>query len=534
MKNLYTSVLLYFTLCSQALLHAQVPELNSYPSSNTVIYLDFDGQIVSGTMWNVNGPIIANPSGLSNTQITEIFNRVAEDYRPFNINITTSQAKYDAATYNRRMRVVITTSYEWYSPNAGGVAYINSWSWGDGTPCFVFSSLLNFNTKNVAEAASHEAGHTLGLRHQSTYDVNCVKTSDYNWGHGTGEIGWAPIMGAGYNQNLTLWHSGPNALGCSNIQSDLSIITKTANGITNRVDDNGDTYAAATSASFDANNQFFISGVIEKTDDKDMFKFILPTFSRFQLNAVPYNVGSGNAGSDVDLQVDIFDGAYQNIGTYNPGTLLSSIIDSFMNAGTYYMKVEGKGNIYAPEYGSLGSYSLQGTYADASVLPVRRLELKGQLEREQHILNWAIETNETITKQVIEVSADGRTFTSLDQPGTEDRSYIYRPAVNKPLLYRLHVTFNTNKEYFSNTITIRPDKTIKPQLTGNIVTGTSMNINSPADYDYRILDQNGRILDRGKITKGFVSIQTGFITPGIYIISFGNSREQWSEKFLKQ
>jgi hypothetical protein len=163
-------------------------------------------------MWNVTGPFTCNSSGLSDAAITEAFNRVAEDYRPFNINVTTNETKYNSAPFNKRMRVVITTSYEWYGSGAGGVAYINSFTWGDNSPCFVFSSLLGYSVKNIAEAASHEAGHTLGLRHQSAYDAACVKLSDYNWGQGTGEIGWAPIMGAGYNQNMTLWNSGPNSL----------------------------------------------------------------------------------------------------------------------------------------------------------------------------------------------------------------------------------------------------------------------------------------------------------------------------------
>ncbi len=47
---------------------------------------------------------------------------------------------------------------------------------------------------------------------------------------------------------------------------------------------------------------------------------------------------------------------------YNPGTLLSSVIDTILNPGTYYLKIEGKGNIYAPSYASLGSYALKGRF----------------------------------------------------------------------------------------------------------------------------------------------------------------------------
>src|SRR6187455_2577855 len=224
MKNLYKAVLLIITLSGTLVSRSQVTDLNSYPSASKVILLDFNGHDVSGTMWNVNGAFTCNSSGLSDAAITEVLNRVAEDYRPFNINVTTNETKYNSAPYNKRMRVVITTSNEWYGSGAGGVAYINSFTWGDNSPCFVFSSLLGYSVKKIAEACSHEAGHTLGLRHQSLYDANGVKLNDYNWGQGSGEIGWAPIMGASYNENLSLWHYGPNSLSATTMQDDVAKI----------------------------------------------------------------------------------------------------------------------------------------------------------------------------------------------------------------------------------------------------------------------------------------------------------------------
>ena len=534
MKNLYKSVLLILTLSGTLKAKSQVTDLNSYPSASKVILLDFNGHTVAGTMWNVNGTFTCNSSGLSDAAITEVFNRVAEDYRPFNINVTTNETIYNSAPYNKRMRVVITTSNEWYGSGAGGVAYINSFTWGNNSPCFVFSTLLGYNVKNVAEAASHEAGHTLGLRHQSSYNAACVMLSDYNWGQGSGEIGWAPIMGAGYNQNMTLWNSGPNSLGCGIIQDDLSVITKTENGFGYRTDDHTDLFATATSAVFNSSGQATISGVIEKTDDKDLFKITVPVFSRLQLNAIPYNVGTGNSGSDLDLQVDVLDGSYASIGTYNPGNLLSSIIDTFVNAGTYYMRIDGKGNIYAPEYGSLGSYSLQATYTDAVILDIRRLELRGRLNGDMHTLSWVIEADKPVMKQVIEVSSNGITFTPLDQPNNPLRNYSYHPLDNRPLLYRMHITLDNLKEYYSNVIAIRPGKAAIPQLVGNTISGNNVTVNSPASYHYQIIDQSGRMLSKGKVEKGYTSVDLGSIHTGIHIIRFTDGEQQWSEKFIKR
>src|SRR5688572_19374832 len=81
-------------------LHAQVPRYNSFLGAPAVIFLDFDGHYVAGTSWNWNGPIDAQPSGLSSEDIRDVFNRVSEDYRPFNINITTDSTVYFAAPFN--------------------------------------------------------------------------------------------------------------------------------------------------------------------------------------------------------------------------------------------------------------------------------------------------------------------------------------------------------------------------------------------------------------------------------------------------
>lgn len=534
MKNLYKSVLTILAFTSTFISKSQVTDLNSYPSASSVIFLDFNGHALSGTMWNVNGAFTCNSSGLNDAAITEVFNRVAEDYRPFNINVTTNETKYNTAPFNKRMRVVITTSYEWYSSGAGGVAYLNSFTWGDNTPCFVFSSLLSYNVKNIAEAAAHEAGHTFGLRHQSSYNASCVKISDYNWGQGTGEIGWAPIMGAGYNQNMTLWNSGPNSLGCNNIQNDLSVITNATNGFGYRADDNTDAFATATTVTFNSSGQATFSGVIEKTDDKDLFKITIPTFARLELNAIPYNVGTGNSGSDLDLQVEFLDGSFASIGTYNPGNLLNSVMDTFINAGTYYIRIDGKGNIYAAEYGSLGSYSLQAIYTDATILPIRRFELRGKLEGDMHSLSWLIDADENIMKQVVEVSTNGINFTPLDQPNNLLRNYSYRPLDTRPLLYRIHVTFDNLKEVYSNVIAIRQGKAVRPQLVGNTISGNNVTVNSPANYHYQVIDQSGRMLLKGFIEKGYSSIGLGSIHTGIYIIRFTDGEQQWSEKFIKR
>jgi hypothetical protein len=531
MKKILQSALMTLLLCGALTTKAQVPILSSYPSASAVIFLDFDGQTVDAGAWT-GTPLICAPSGLTNAQITEAFNRVAEDYRPFNINITTDSTKYLAAPIIQRMRVIVTITSSWYG-SAGGVAYVGSFSWGDDTPCFVFSALLSYNPKYVSEASSHEAGHTLGLFHQSSYDGSCVKTAEYNPGTGAGEIGWAPIMGVGYSKNLTLWNNGPNSYGCTSVQNDLDVIIDAVNGFTYRNDDHANNFASATNAPF-VSNLFNVNGVVERNTDADYFKITTTVYGRFQLNAVPANVGAGNSGSDLDLQVSFYNNSQVLLNIYNPGTLLSSVIDSMLNPGTYYLKVEGRGNIYAPNYASLGSYSLQGNFT-AGALPLRRLELRGTLNNDEHQLNWIIEADEQITKQILEISTDGRNFNQLTQSPVASRSYAYSPNISSTVQYRLNVTFDNGRQYYSNIVTIRKNGAAPgPKIISNLVNSGSIEVSSPGVYNYSIYDLNGKTLVQGKLANGSNTINSGSITSGMYIVRFTNGSEQWMEKLIRQ
>lgn len=533
MKNLLRTALFFSILCCSKVSSAQVPVMSSYPASSAVLFLDFDGHTFDNTIWNMSGPIACGASGLNNTQITEVFNRVAEDYRPFALNITTDSTKYWAAPFNKRMRVIITVTNSWYGSGAGGVSTVGTFGDVDNTPCFVFSALLGYNIKQISEAVSHEAGHTLWLYHQALYDNNCVKITDYNTGTGSGEIGWAPIMGVGYYRNMTLWNLGPNTYGCNSIQNDIEKII-TQNGLSLRPDDFGGTFAGATNLTF-TNNEFTLNGVITENTDQDYFKYNMPTGGRFTLNAVPYNVGTGNTGSNLDLQVSLYNSSQTLLNVYNPGTLLNSIIDTNLNSGTYYIKVEGKGNIYAPNYASLGSYALNGTLGNT--LPLHRLELKGTINNDLHQLSWIIDADEQVINQTLEVSTDGRHFTALNHASVNDRNYTYRPTENGTIQYRLNVTFDNDRQYYSNIVTLKKNgKNPRPQLISNFITGSKIEVQSPGSFSYDIYDYSGKALAKGKLENGSNLINTGNITAnGMYIIRFtdGNSGI-WVEKFIRQ
>lgn len=537
MKNLYKTVLVALILVGSKTIFAQIPVYSSAPSAPAVLLLDFDGQTVSGTSWNVNGPIVAASSGLNTDQINEVYNRIAEDYRPFNINVTTDETKYTAAAANRRMRVIFTTTYSWYGSSAGGVAYTGSFTWGDNTPCWIFSSLLGYNAKYISEAGAHEAGHTFGLRHQAVWSADCSSlVNAYNYGTGTNgtETSWAPIMGVGYYKNLTTWHNGPNPYNCNTPQLDMSIITNNINGVTFKADDYPETFTGATTTSF-TSNQFTKTGAITTDTEKDMFKFSLNAAQKFTLSAIPANVGTGDAGSNLDLQVQLYDASKTLVKTYNPQQTLSVSVDTNLNAGTYYLLVDGVGNQNLSEYGSLGSYSLLAEQAPLVTLPVHELSLKGKIENGHQKLSWNIVADETITNQSLEVSKNGKDFISLKELDALSRMYSYASDNAGVLFYRLNVTFDNNRQYYSNIIALRSNGVeSRPKLFSTFITRNSLMVTSPESYDYVINDFNGRIIAKGQITDGSSSINTNYLSAGTYMIRFVRGTDQFVEKFMKQ
>lgn len=514
--------------------HTQVPVLNSLPEAPQTIFLDFDGHTFDNTAWNYNGPIVCNPSGLTNNQITEIFNRVAEDYRPFTVNITTDSTKYLTAPLTSRMRVIITVSSDWYGA-AGGVSFVGSFVWGDNTPCFVFSQQLGFNVKFIAEATSHEAGHTLGLYHQASYDANCMKTSDYNYGTGAGEISWAPIMGVGYYKNLTIWHNGPNPYGCNNMQNDISIIASTTNNIMIRADDNNNNPATAPALNIN-NNAFATSGVFETATDADIYKLVLTAAAKVNFKVMPFNVGTANAGGNVDILTEMYSSSMSLLKSINPADSLQSTLDSTFSAGTYYFRVKPVANTNAGIYGMSGEYVINGTLTPLTTLPLRKLILTGKAIGKKHSLQWLIEADETVTEASLEYSYNGVSFTSLSSSGNASGTYTYLPGSSGPIYYRMKAVLDNHETHYSKTIVIQgTEALVYPEVVTNPVNNGSIAVNGTSDFRYTLTDMSGRSVRTGTLQNGISTIVAQTLQKGMYIIRFtGNDGNTKTQKVLIQ
>lgn len=163
--------------------------LESRPGSPHVLYLDFDGEFVSGTGWNdssrANGDINAPASSLNcNAAIRYFWRAVSEDFSAFDINVTTSRAVYDATPVSKRMMVIVT-DYTASWTDAAGIAALDSFGSSAYWCCWCFTQpgdATAFGMHWFAGTASHEAGHTFGLSHDRVAG-DTSSTPDYHKGH---------------------------------------------------------------------------------------------------------------------------------------------------------------------------------------------------------------------------------------------------------------------------------------------------------------------------------------------------------------
>lgn len=346
-------------------------KLHSNPGAKHTIFLDFDGATTSGTSWNSfnGGADIVTPAysftGDSTfadselARIQAIWQRVAEDFIPFDVNVTTQEPAADALIKSGSndtawgVRVVIGGNGSWYG-NAGGVAYIGSFNWSSDTPVFVFEDNLgNGHEKYTAEAITHEAGHALGLGH----DGRTSPSEAYYQGHGSGATGWAPIMGVGYYKELTQWSKGEYAYA-NNTQDDLAIITGN-NGFGYRADDYGDSIADSSALTVDQGT-VVQSGIIERTDDFDVFTFLTGAGN------VTFNVTPFERGPNLDIAAALLDATGSVIVSANPSGTLSASLSATLAAGQYFVQITGGGqgdplNGGYSDYSSLGAYTINGS-----------------------------------------------------------------------------------------------------------------------------------------------------------------------------
>ena len=357
---------------------AQTFLLHSRPASTHTIFLDFDGTTVSGTAWNDQFPL---PDGFysgysldadtttftdpEKEEIQKVWQRVAEDYAAFDVDVTTEDPgpaaidRTDLADQNFGTRAMIsgnnTASLAVCNNNCGGIAYLGVFDeiapdHSYYQPAWVFSHMLTNGTKNIAEATSHEVGHNFGLNHDGTSAL----------GYYTGHNMWAPIMGVGYNRPVVQWSRGEYTDANNTVEDDLAIIA--SNGAPVITDDAGGTLLTASTNT---------SGpkLITSPDDQDIY-FLGSCSGALTIAEAP--PAPATPSPNLDVQLDLLDSSGTVVASDNPAstyvsadvaTGLSATIATSVPAGSYFLRVDGVGtgdpaNTGYSDYGSIGAYAL--------------------------------------------------------------------------------------------------------------------------------------------------------------------------------
>ena len=367
------------------------PIRHSRPGLAKIIYLDFTGEVVSGTYWNSHGGAASyscrpyDSDGdeshfdeVEQAEIVRIWERVSEDFAPFAVDVTTEAPAASIGGASRTTAwVLITLDHDTADvalphDGAGGVAVIDCFGAANNAyyaPAWVAGDML---PEDIADAASHEVGHNLGLQHDGT---NTGASAAYYHGHagGGGALSWGPIMGAPYRKMLTLWSKG-EYFDANNTQDDLAEI---AAKLAYAADDAGNDAASAMPILPDGDDGIAASGTIGSPGDIDAFRLTLAADGAVSIAVRGYrDTGSagGGSGGDLDIRAILLDGTGAIAASDNPS--LSGDANVFVLhalAGTYTLLVEpaGAGTPLADPPTGYTSYGVLGRYTVTGSVPLK-------------------------------------------------------------------------------------------------------------------------------------------------------------------
>ena len=305
--------------------------------------------------------------------VQEIWQIAAEDFTPFDVDVTTEDPGVAAIDRSGPADQVFGTRVLLSGdPVANehldtyGVAFLDAFDETDDharyQPAWVFPG--PYSTKSIADTISHEVGHNLNLDHDGKGGV------EYYEGHSD----WGPIMGASDYRPIAQWSNGD--YGGTNTENDLAVIA--AHGAPIRSDEAGSTLASA--GEFPTGSAY-ISG----RNDSDIFA-LGECAGKITLRARPDSLSP-----NLDIKLELL-GANGNVLSSDdpPSAGVDEVSATGMDAAisgtlespsSLYARVDGVGRgnpatLYS-DFGSVGRYTLTATGCDR-VPPVVTVETPGK------------------------------------------------------------------------------------------------------------------------------------------------------------
>ncbi|MCC6491491.1 MAG: hypothetical protein IT424_00535 [Pirellulales bacterium] len=311
---------------------SSIPVLNSLPGAPVTIYLDFNGHTSSGggvtPVYDADG----DATTFSDQELQfmgDLWRVTTEDFAPFNVNVTTVEPSVLApgvptsAANGKALRLAIGgTSADGYA----GYAQYNSFTNSGENLAWVYAQGKT-DAVTYGGIASHEAGHSFGLRHLEK----------------VGDPDWRALMYSTLFNNRATWTTGINDQGV--LQDSMAVITSSLNGITYRADDHAGSVAGATPLTA-AGAGFVGAGVISSTSDADVFT--IPATGQSLLITVEGDSPSQN----LDAVLELLDSAGNVLARSNPGDSVNAslVADS---TDPVYFAVRSEG-----QYGHIGQYTI--------------------------------------------------------------------------------------------------------------------------------------------------------------------------------
>ena len=325
--------------------------------------------------------IYATFSDAEQVAIKRIWQRVAEDYAPFDIDVTTERPAtfttrtaqaLDHAQHRRqwRIRTRLPRRAAWPTSMCFAIQQLRNLPAGVD----LLTTTCGNDESYIAEAASHEIGHNLGPQPRRPDGWHRVLRRPRQRRHflGTAHGHRLQPQRQPVVQGRVLpgqQHPGRPRHHCRQDSPTAPTTTATRRGTATPLVITGGTNIVSTTPETDpANTNSANKGVLERNTDVDVFSFITGN-GPISLAVNPWIMPSGTTrGGNLDLLVELRDSSGNLLLTNNPVSQTTALIQTNLTEGVYYLHVRNVG-AGAPAsstptgytaYGSIGQYFISG------------------------------------------------------------------------------------------------------------------------------------------------------------------------------